>query len=72
MIQVFLLLPPTPFSSPSLLYVCLIDSKDNFQGVFQGCEKNKLKAMEKTESAEHNEVISFLHLCYFCYMLSIF
>ena len=39
-----------------------MDLRDYIQGVFQGPEKNKLKAMEKTESAEHNTVISFLHV----------
>lgn len=49
-----------------LLHVCLMDFRDYVQSAFYGSEKNKLKAMEKIQSAQHSAVIFFLHLFCFC------
>lgn len=52
---------PTLFpSSLLLLYAYLMDLR-LFSRYFPGTRR-KLKAMEKTERAEHSAVISFLHL----------
>lgn len=47
MIQIFLLLQPTPFVSPVFHYVCLMDFRDYFQGVFPGPEKKSSRQWRK-------------------------